>query len=597
MKAMKKFIIPALAIMAMFTSCSKEDKVIEEPVDNTVTVKGKINNTDTKSDYTIDNGTAYFHWSGTETIGRLNYYSSPSFWEDSYTSTTSADNKETELVFSGTPSYSGSYQTDYAMYPVWNNSNKTGIGWGSSPFQLYLHESMAYNSASPLKDVVPMIAKLDASGDFDFVPVTGVIAVTVKNLPSTANKITLSSTDNALSGFYLLTSTPANYASNIEWVMNNGLTTGLAYNAGNTTGTKSFTFSGLDKSSHVFYFPVSVATSAYDKYNGMTITIYAGDTVLQTVTTTQTITVNRGEIVAFPEMDLAKATKVKLTGNANAAYLYVDTFGPDATNVKFAVAATESAASSAVASGTSITATGESNKQNIYSGLTDSGKYYLAYTVYDSSNNALRSEVKTVYYLNDTDEDILCGDYTFTAIKALTINNRSAWTDLNSNNATYVNEGYTDAHMVIEPSSDITKGTIMLSNFLDFGKDGVSNKSITEEKLITNSNSTVNFQGTYSAGQPLYGTFRASDYVIEIQGTNPLFVLDGTNYYLRNVQAQYNYFNFDTTYDATTVTLTYGSASGLCIVSANQILSSGSYLGSTSTVIFGNVKPVATRTR
>lgn len=592
---MKKYLISAFTLAVLFTSCSKEIvPVVDDENSNVIEIRANIINDDTsidesKTDYSISGSTAYFHWTGTETIGRLWYTNDPKFGHDVFTSKTSADSDETSLVFSG--NYSAD-QTNYAMYPIWNGTNMTGIGWKSNPFELYLHESMSYNSASPLKNVVPMIAKLDDSGEFDFVPVTGVIAVTVKNLPSTANKITLSSTGKALSGYYRLTSTPANYAANIDWVMNNGLTTGIAYNAGNTTGTKSFTFSGLDRGLHVFYFPVSVGT-----YDGMTITIYAGNTSLQTVTTTKSISVGKGQIATFPEMDLAKATKVTLTGDTNAAFLYVNTFGPEASSVKFAVASTEAAASSAVASGTAIMATGEANKQNIYAGLTDSGKYYLAYSVFDSSNNALRSEVKTVYYLNDTDKDILCGDYNFTALKALTINNRSAWVDLTSNNTTYVSEGYSDAHMVIEPSNDLAQGTIMLSNFLDFGCTGVTNKSITEEKLITNSNHLVVFQGTYAAGQPLYGTFRNSDYLIEIQGTNPLFVLDDKNYYLRHVLAKYSYFNFEVSVTESTVSLTYGSSSGMCIVSEEQLMTSGEYAGASSTVIFANVKPAASRTR
>lgn len=586
---MKKYIFSAFALAALLVSCAKEDSPVEK-IDtpaNVVEIRGIINNEDVKTSYDISGSTAYFHWTGTETIGRLWYNSG--FGHDAYISTTSADSNETSLIFSGNESAD---QTDYCMYPIWNGTTKTGIGWRSNPFDLYLHDTMAYNSADPLKDLVPMIAKIDGSGDFVFVPVTGIIAVTVTNLPSTANKITLSSTGKALSGYYRLTSTPASFASNIELVMTNGLTTGIAANAGNKTGTKTLTFSGLDRGKHTFYFPVSVGT-----YDDMTITVYADETPLQTVTTAKSIPVARGEIKRFPSMDLAKATKVAFTGDANVGYVYVDTFGPEATKIKFAVAANSATALTNADSGTEIMAAGEANKQSIYAGLVDSGEYYLAYKVFDSSNHELLSNVKKIYFMNDTDKDILCGTYNFTALKALTINNRSAWVDLTSSNPTYVSEGYSDAHMVIAASTDITKGSIMLTNFLDFGCEGVTNKSITEEKLITKSNSSVDFQGTYSAGQPLYGTFRNADYLIEIQGTNPLFVLDGTNYYLRHVLAQYNYFNFEVTVDPSTVTLLYGSSSGMCIVSESQIKGSGSYAGDSSTVFFGNVKPQASRTR
>ena len=97
----------------------------------------------------------------------------------------------------------------------------------------------------------------------------------------------------------------------------------------------------------------------------------------------------------------------------------------------------------------------------------------------------------------------------------------------------------------------------------------------------------------------MYGTYRSSDYLITISSLNPLFVLDGDNYYLRHVLSQYNYLNFEVAYTASDVTLTYGSGSGLCIASDAQIAEVGSanFTGSNSTVIFGNVKPVASRTR
>jgi len=492
---MKNYLIPALTLALLAVSCEKE-KVDNQQNNNVETasslieVRCNIDNTDVKTSYDISGNTAFFHWTGTETIGRLWYTSAPQFGHDAFTSTTSADNKETSLVFRG---YDSPNQTAYAMYPIWNGNDKTGIGWSSNPFRLYLNESMAYNSSDPLKNVVPMIAKLSDSGEFDFVPVTGIIAVTVKNLPSTANKITVSSAGAAMSGNYLLTSNPSNYATNIEWVMANGLTTKIASNGGNTTGTKSFTFSGLDKGEHVFYFPVSVGT-----YNGITITIYSGSTALQTVSTTKSVSVAKGEIVAFPVMDLAKATKVMITGDANEAYIYVDSFGPDA-HVKFAVASSEATAISGVSSGTAITAAGESNKVLIFDGLTASGQYYLAYSVFDSSNNVLISEVNPIYFINDSDAAQLAGNYNFSAVYGLTHYDRSAWKDITSSEW--------GNNLTLAVSENPRIGNVQITNVFGFGSDGSYQEKIVTGPFANSSNVTDLYGSKFSAGAPTIGVF------------------------------------------------------------------------------------------
>lgn len=586
---MKKYIFSAFAFAALLVSCAKEDSPaqnIDTPA-NVVEIRGIINNDDVKTSYDISGSTAYFHWTGTETIGRLWYKSTPtpSFGHDAFTSTTSADSNETALVFSGSESAN---QTDYCMYPIWNNTTKTGIGWRSSPFDLYLHDTMAYNSADPLKDLVPMIAKIDGSGDFVFVPVTGIIAVTVTNLPSTANKITLSSTGKALSGYYRLTSTPANYASNIESVMTNGLTTGIAANAGNTTGTKTLTFSGLDRGEHVFYFPVSVGT-----YDDMTITVYADETPLQTVTTTKSIPVAKGEIKRFPVMDLAKATKVQITGDANAAYFHVDTFGPEATSVKFAVATTSDAALTGVDSGTAITAAGEANKQSIFAGISDTGTYYLAYKVFDSSSSVLLSDVKKIYFINDTDKNKYLGNYTFTHLQAFTINNNSSWVDLTSKSNT----------MTFELSDDPTRGFLMLTDFIGFNYTGtMTNTSLCGAgALITPTNSTINFDGTYTAGYPQYGYFNDSGWLVfSIDFEKPFFSLDGETYYTTHGQSQYTEWGFTKADNGSKITLTGTSgANTLSIVKGSKLKdpSIPSYTYATADIMakFGNGSPVAYR--
>lgn len=572
---MKKFFIPALAVFTLFISCAKDPQVINdqeltEDSGRVVEFKATINNDEVKTDYSISGSTAIFHWTGTETIGRL-WFSGSSFGHDAFTSTTSADASETSLIFSGSESVD---QTDYAMYPIWNGTTKTGIGWSSNPFNLYLHESMVYDTDHPLKNVVPMIAKLNA-GEFEFVPVCGIIAVTVKNLPPTATKITLSST-MALSGNYRLTSTPADYATYIDGVMTTGLTTGLAWDAGNYSSTKSFTFSGLDRDEHVFYFPVSVATnekySTYDdRYSGMTITVYAGDDVLQTVTTTNKIAVDRGEIVRFPMMDLAKATKVAVTGCSDQFYAYLTTLGPDVASVKFAVAASaDEAITAAESSSKIVSASGVENKVEVSDDLSSTGLYYLGYKVYDSSSTELISGSIPVYYISSTDVAQFTGTYTWSTLSAFSRNATSSWIDLT---------GKTDSELVIEKSNDPTKGCIMITSLDGFSYTGtMTNTSIIPAGTALNpGNTPINFEGTYGAGNPQYGYFENYPTLLRFVNTSPFFSLNGTNYYLRHGSAQYSYINFEVAATISNVRLTYGSGSGFCFADESKIKNTGTY--------------------
>lgn len=412
---MKKHIYFSLiAVSIASLACSKMETADNTVKENTVELKGIISNADgaqeVKTNYDLDTSTGTFYWTGVETIGILNY--DGYFSEDAFTSTTPANNKETALVFSGTPSDEGAYQTDFAFYPIWDGTAKTGIGWSSSPiFKLYIHDSQAYNAEAPLKDVVPMIAKKDGEGNYAFTPVTAIIEVNVKNLPAAARKITLSSTGAALSGYYRITSNPANYASNIEWVMNNGLTVNLAYNDGNTAGVKTITFdSGLGKGEYSFYFPVSVG-----ELPNLTIAFKDGDdNVLQSLSYAKSITTARGNITRLPLMDLAKATSVVLAGTVAAPTAYINRLSPDVVGIKYAIATSADDAKAAATSGTSISAIGSENAFSITPGTDASGLYYLGYVIYDSANNVLGEFALPFYYLSTDAVTNYMGEYAIT---------------------------------------------------------------------------------------------------------------------------------------------------------------------------------------
>ena len=207
---MKKIIMPAIAVAAIVASCAKTP--IEPAVDDSpkqVNIVGTIYNEEdpveavaSKSDYDVSSGDeGIFHWSGTEQISILKKSEGPNYTGNTFTG--EAASNETSITFSGIPNAT---DMDYALYPGGTSAN--AMGWsswtGGSPnaraLRLQIKGEFEYDAVNPLKNLIPMIGKKDGSS-FVFKPATAVIAVSVKNLPSSAQSITLSSSGSRLSGY------------------------------------------------------------------------------------------------------------------------------------------------------------------------------------------------------------------------------------------------------------------------------------------------------------------------------------------------------------------------------------------------------------
>lgn len=618
---MKNIRIASFVLASIFTiACTKE---ISESSD------GKISNQEvfkaiveddlfTKSDYNISGSTAYFQWLEGDQFGRLirhgNNYSTATF--------TAISVDGNSGTFSGThpDGVPSSDISAYAVYPI-NTSNGSSITPYSANhdnnFYLNLPSTITYDCNNPLRNIVPMMGKLSGS-TFTFYPLTGVIGFQATNIPATATSITLSTTgttdglsgnsvmltskgDGGMPGLYLIDDTNGTgYGLRRDWM------------AGNTPITLTFEAGAFSEGT--FYFPVPVTMYGNGNsfpYTNLTITLKNGETVLSSVQASGiSLTVSRGQIrklpnIAFPHATLSvggtsEDIKVTLTEKTNLAYVKV-------------YAATTSAAAEAgiAASGTTITNTDAATS---IAGFSDSGRYYIAYQGYDSSNNPIsyvKGSLGQVYYVSSTDARVLFGTYKFTTLYAFTTNNRQNWVNLAYDTINQEPNNYTDSQMTIAASNDPALASIMVTNFLGFGSDGVTNQSITDEVLIArNSNSNyynspyLNFGGTYSDTDPLYGSYSINDsgkYVIEIQ-RGPLFILDGVAHYLTHGQAQYSSFKFETTTNTfnSSVTFTYGAGTAaLVVVPENKLMSSGDYDGPKTTIYFrggsGN-KPTATRT-
>ena len=582
---MKKLLLYTLAISTLAISCRKTDFLDNVSNGDVVEFKATIDEkADTKSNFDLDATSGTFYWTGIEEISWMYKISaSPHdyFQQNVLTSKTSADSKETSLVFSGSTVENG---TAYAFYPTWKTSPDRGIGWSSNnkdnssifAWRLYLPETIEYNETAPLKDVVPMIAEQNGSGDFVFTPVTGIIGVHVKNLPSAARKITLSSTGSSLSGWYFLTSYVDNVATNLSTVRSTGLTTEMSEGS---SDVKTITFtSGLDKEEHAFYFPVSVGT-----LNDLTISIKGSDdSVLQTVTYGKSITTARAVISDLPLMDLAKATNLVITGTAADPFAHLEKFGPDAVSARYAVSTTEEDAKTAVTTGTAFAGSGTENKVSIAQAT--SGRYFIAYQVLNSSSEVIYTGSKEFYYLADTEA---AGTYKFDALYCLAAFDRKAWRDLTSS---------TDNRLVLQISDDPTKGSLMITDYLGLEYNGtVTNKNLTN----SSSNSVFGLNhvgdylpksyltGTFSAGAPVYGWLNSSNNYIYFDNTanQTLFYYNSVAYTLRNGIANQPGFIFVYNKAVSPVKITYGSTTNLTLVPYNAEDNAGKFDGADSMIL------------
>lgn len=309
MKKIYYFLLPLLVI----SSCAKEFEV-EEPAAESATVelKAVIDNTETKTDYTISGSEAVFCWKGTEEIGRLAW--GGYFTQTVYTSTMEASSGETELTFSGAEVTDDS---GFAVYPKRGASNGAGLDWYSGDGYLDLGESIAYNPAAPLQNIVPMLGKLDADGKYVFKPVTGVIGVRLLHIPPTATKVTISSTTTKLSKGFRNTAS-GTFPDEMDAIYNGGLS--LAASKSDAKNTKSYTFTAgsLDfDTEYTFYYPIPVGTIT----GGLTVTVYNGSTELFSKSSSKDQVVKLATITRLPLITLPTVSWTSMgTGK------FIDTF-------------------------------------------------------------------------------------------------------------------------------------------------------------------------------------------------------------------------------------------------------------------------------
>lgn len=325
------FAIATTTLVAL--SCAKK----EVPTNETnefipLVINAEVDDEVTKTTYT-DNGTKYeFSWNQDDYVAVQVYKGGLSAKPDQIKFKAQSDGPTTTLVQDGNTfdltdghavdGYSNKGYTlgDYAFYPKYaeasNNDllytrNATGSGDGdSSTDYVKLYESIPYVPSNP-SSIIPIIGRKE-SGDgtpnalFKFKTATGVLKISLKQIPAGATKLVLTSKNasDQLSGEWLFT----------DDTYTNGIVMGTDNK--NYTNTKIVTFTnlaGLDTFTD-FFVPIPVGA-----INGLIIDIKKDDnTLLWRVSTDQVLTITRGVVTELPNIEMTgKSISFTVGGSSN----------------------------------------------------------------------------------------------------------------------------------------------------------------------------------------------------------------------------------------------------------------------------------------
>lgn len=485
---MKKILFPLLFTAIVVLACSKEPAQVFDP--SRVEINGVLNAPEgfpTKTNYNISSGThAVFSWYGEEKISRMYTSSENYIHERQYTGT--AEEGATKMTFTGEEV---SYDTGYALYPAKDNSlyGDARFDWYSNKSNkklfLWMGENFTYNPSAPLSNLVPMVGKL-IDGEFVFNVVSGVLDISLKNIPSYATKVTITSNNHPLSKVGFRNSSSAiGMVEELGAIYEGGLQ--LANNnSAEVTGvnTKSFTISNLDPAeTYHFYFPIPAGALNNGDADRLSVSLYVGSTQIFSKKTRAAITIKNGVITPLSLMTVP-TLDVSIGGTSTNIQAQVTSMSPGVSSVKFYAATDEASAKAGISSsGTAISAL--NTPTSIAGAFGASGLYYIAYQGFDSSDNALgEAQTITAYYLTSQSE---------TAFASVTTADWSSQ-DSNGSRTTQCSNRKKSNAISILPSDDPTKGNVMLTNYLGMTCD-VSEKSCDQ-----------NIEG-YEDGFAMYGIF------------------------------------------------------------------------------------------
>lgn len=219
-------LVSLVVLSALFTACNRIEKdltVTDETilaeegegteVDGTQTIIAYIAD-DEESSKTAYDSDGKFSWNKDRITvvvyndGTVN--SSAKGTINRYTYSTSSTGKTAS--FTGSNISSPWVETGVALYPNYNSSSYNCLTEGGSydvdngieSLQVTLNQEIRPNLSTPL-DLVPLIGRKDGEGNYRFKTATGILKITIENIPSAARYVVLQSNDDyAMSGTFNL---------------------------------------------------------------------------------------------------------------------------------------------------------------------------------------------------------------------------------------------------------------------------------------------------------------------------------------------------------------------------------------------------------
>ena len=402
----------------------------------------------------------------------------------------------------------GYYLGNYAFYPATTNTNSTEISYIHGSGAVTLNNGLdvysnAVDGTSIESSTIPLIGKKDgeaANNDgtpnavFKFKNATGVLRLTLNNIPSSADKLVLTANGDVdiSNGKNVLRGT---------WALSDALFTDGLTMASATTGynIRTYNIATLAGQSKDIYVPVPVGT-----IEGLSIEILdSSDKRLYFVRTGDVIEIHRSIIKSLTAITCKSAT-VYITGtstgpvlnyNQTVGYIYADVSRSSTNDLsKYPIG---------------LKFSRHEGTDEVYNDLATafssefdggSGLYYLHYVALssdpanESALHALTLDHKTVktygtvpfYYLSDTDRTNLVGTFSTP---------RSGVTKPTDNEE--------EQTIVLEASTDLTKGNVMV---------------------------TTAFRRAYS-NRPAYGVVDGSSLTVFKSSDDSYFWVNGTNYW------------------------------------------------------------------
>ena len=519
---MRKILFTAFVCSLAFIACQKNETPYNIDPD-AVTFKAVYNETvATKSDYVLD-GTSYkFKWVTSDKV-LAQTTNGVDFSGSLFTAAAGGSNTAT---FSGSLA-DGYNLATYAFYP----NDGTGTLSGTTNFSylnnaitpvavdadvtseaatVVLAGTITENKAYPMAHI-PMIGEKDGSGDYAFTACTGVLKVTIANLPVTTTQVRLDLPDNVT------------YPLNGSFVFDTNKELKSSYNIGsykwgqkymNVTveSSEDGDSDGLVDAPRSFYFPIPTGTIPAGI---LTVSVYDGTSVRYSVTNKVAITLTKGVVTGLPTITY-KENKMLITGSVTSPVL---NFYHTAETVRLRahISTSETHNLSEYTTGLTFTTSPVVYNLTSWSGadkLGDSGKYYLHWVALNANVTAAEVEADggltgssyvvtygTVpfHYLKSTDQAALAGQYTVAYDSGTTLD--------------FPDDAKT---LTFEVSDDMEKGNLMLTEIFGCHSDISLNNStlLGSYNLVGNSAYLVMTQGSAASIAPVYATFDGSKIIM-----------------------------------------------------------------------------------